>query len=854
MKRVIKFFKICALLFCVIIMTLCTFSVFAVENSVSFAGGDGTESNPYQVATPEQLNEVRNHLDAYFIQINDIDLTEATAEGGIFDYDGSGWKPIGIDDKTAFIGNYDGGGYSVIGLKSNQSDSKITYAGLFGYNRGVIRNLDMVDGTVSLAISSTTTTAYAYAGGIAGYNEGTITNCYNAGAVSSFSSAVSSATSTSTANSFAGGIAGSNSGNITNCCNTSLVSSFSTGTASYLTASAHSYAGGIAGENKDSITNCYNMGTVFSDSSQFATYTHAHAGGIAGINWNGVVANCYNTGAVSTSSANASGFSPSYAGGIAGENNSTITSCYNTGTVAFLMSFSYNTGTGGIAGKNDGTVENCYHYDALNLKTEEGTSLSLEELKQQESYVGFDFETVWEFDHESGYPFPVLQDVKHINSKENTTEFAGGTGYLDAPYQVSTPEHLNNVRNHLGAYFIQTEDIDMTVATAEDGEFYNSGKGWTPIGDSYDMSFIGNYNGGGHCIVGLKCKQSGSWATYAGLFGYNQGVIRNVGMVDSTIFTSVLGTACTGSIASINNGAITNCYNTGSVFSSFLSSITSPAETYVGGIVGRNNGSITNCYNTGGLSVSSPSTDLPPIDSYSGGIAGRNDGSIINCYNTGAVSSVDYASGIAGINNHNTGSVINCYNTGAVLGGTSLICGIAYGEGIIENCYYHNAPNVSLYITGTPLSLEELKLQENYVGFDFDTIWSISPDINSGYPTLRGMPAPEDVPVNPSEPGDVSVFIDIIEKRYDSATGSYHLTVAVHNQGDKPLNGTVLVTAYDGNRLVANRLYSVPALVPDGTQTVSAEITTNGQVEQLKVFCWDMKTLCPLSEPGNAAG
>ena len=47
-------------------------SAFAAEpggnSGAEFAGGDGTQSNPYQVATADQLNSVRNYLDKHFIQ------------------------------------------------------------------------------------------------------------------------------------------------------------------------------------------------------------------------------------------------------------------------------------------------------------------------------------------------------------------------------------------------------------------------------------------------------------------------------------------------------------------------------------------------------------------------------------------------------------------------------------------------------------------------------------------------------------------------------------------------------------------------------------------------------------------
>ncbi|MBQ6810477.1 MAG: hypothetical protein IJO94_03630, partial [Firmicutes bacterium] len=68
-----------------------------------FAGGSGTEDNPYLIADKYQLNNVRNHLDAHFKMTADIEFTEADfAEGGAFYNNGAGWKPIGVDEEYAF--------------------------------------------------------------------------------------------------------------------------------------------------------------------------------------------------------------------------------------------------------------------------------------------------------------------------------------------------------------------------------------------------------------------------------------------------------------------------------------------------------------------------------------------------------------------------------------------------------------------------------------------------------------------------------------------------------------------------------------------------------------------------------
>ena len=89
--------------------------------------------------------------------------------------------------------------------------------------------------------------------------------------------------------------------------------------------------------------------------------------------------------------------------------------------------------------------------------------------------------------------------------------FSGGTGTELDPYQVATPEDLEEVRNHSGVseetrvYFKQTADIDLNVPP------YNTAPGWVPINSEYIT-----YNGDSKKISNLYI----SGATgHLGLFG-----------------------------------------------------------------------------------------------------------------------------------------------------------------------------------------------------------------------------------------------------------------------------------------------------------------------------------------------
>lgn len=89
------------------------------------------------ISSADQLNGIRNNLSGKYILTEDIDLTEYTKEGGIFDT-GNGWTPI-----NNFTGTFDGNGHRIIGMHIY---GKINTVGLFGTVSGAtIKNLSLTD-------------------------------------------------------------------------------------------------------------------------------------------------------------------------------------------------------------------------------------------------------------------------------------------------------------------------------------------------------------------------------------------------------------------------------------------------------------------------------------------------------------------------------------------------------------------------------------------------------------------------------------------------------------------------------------------------------------------------------------
>jgi len=103
-----------------IIIQFLIFVMVAVPAFAQFSGGDGLPENPWQIATPEHLDDIRNHLDGHFIQVGDIDLSEI-----------QNWEPIGEWAWNPFTGSYDGNGYKIKNLAINRPDDGDI--GLFGY-------------------------------------------------------------------------------------------------------------------------------------------------------------------------------------------------------------------------------------------------------------------------------------------------------------------------------------------------------------------------------------------------------------------------------------------------------------------------------------------------------------------------------------------------------------------------------------------------------------------------------------------------------------------------------------------------------------------------------------------------
>jgi len=253
-----------------------------------FAGGDGTQNNPFQIETAAQLahfaktvNEGEAYLHKYIVLTADIDLANKE------------WTPIG-NHSNLFKGNFNGNNHTVTGM---QIRGELDRVGLFGECKKInvdsaIKNITVKDSVICgnkfvgaivgsaeeiniencRSIGNTIngeTDVGGICGKIGGYSVGKVSQCYNSSKV--------------TGQGRVGGIAGMG-GIAENCLNTGEITIIREG--------YRSACGGIFGIFGDAttsarVTACVNLGKVSGGES---------FGGIVGkteTSSTGHISNCY---------------------------------------------------------------------------------------------------------------------------------------------------------------------------------------------------------------------------------------------------------------------------------------------------------------------------------------------------------------------------------------------------------------------------------------------------------------------------------------------------------------------------------------------------------------------------------
>jgi hypothetical protein len=238
----------------------------------------------YTVTSADGLMNIAKLVNGGKTDINitldtDIDLT------------GKDWAPIGTSFSNKYTGTFDGGGHTIKGLTVTTNDQFVGLFGSIGY-AGTVKNVMMED------VQITSNPSSGFAGGVAGYSDGTIENCSVSGSVSGTV--------------YVGGVVGAQwNGSITGCSSSATVKGMV-------------HVGGVVGQpngNTITLTACYATGNVI---IEIAPKKNIAGGGLVGMNAGSILA-CYATGNV-TSTGSSTG--QVHIGGLLGDTYTTVTACY----------------------------------------------------------------------------------------------------------------------------------------------------------------------------------------------------------------------------------------------------------------------------------------------------------------------------------------------------------------------------------------------------------------------------------------------------------------------------------------------------------------------------------------------
>ena len=678
------------------------------------------------------------------------------------------WTVIGQTYYNNFCGVFNGDGYAVRGIYINTPENYLyrSSEGLFGSSGGdsIIANLGVAESYIY---------GDTYVGSVVGFNEGTVTNCYNTGNVNG--------------NEHVGGVVGDNDGTVTNCYNTGNVNgkkhvggvvgysrsayNGSTTVANcYNTGSitGSNYVGGVVGRNNSSITGCYNEGSVTGKDYVGGVAGYArnitdcynigsvvaggnYVGGVVGYNISGTisspVADCYNEGSIT---------GVDYVGGVVGAGNTVITNCYNIGIV------NGNERVGGVVGYSKAyngstTVANCYNTGSITGKNKVG------------GVVGYNDEG------------NVVGGTNIVTTNCYNTGSVAGVDYVGGVVGSG----LNITDCHNEGSITGSNYVGGVVGYSRSA--YNRS---TTVANCYNTGIVnGNERVGG--VVGYN---EGGTVTDC----YNEGSIT--GKEDGTYVGGVVG-------YNADEGTVTGCYNEGSV----------TGEEYVGGVVGLNNGTVTNCYNTGSV-TGERRVSGGLLGGLVGGMVGLNNGTVTNCYNTGSVTGDEEVGGVIGSND---GIVTNCYNMGSVTGDESIGGVVGDNRDSVTNCYYYIGCCVNSDSSGTALTNEQMLRAESFEGFDFETVWTM--DGNPGYPYPKlinnfhtAVYAPIANSGDANGDGAVNAVDALVAMRYVLGVSTESLTPEQIAAAD--FNGDGAVNAVDTLLIMRFSLGLIEAVVSDPEQ------------------------------------
>ena len=329
--------------------------------------------------------------------------------------------------------------------------------------------------------------------------------------------------------------------------------------------------------------------------------------------------------------------------------------------------------------------------------------------------------------------FSLVSFATETDGVEHLTEVPDG--YVG----IYNKDDLDNIKLDVtGKYILMNDIVFEDSDYVKGGSFYNSGKGWEPIGTS-STNFTGTFDGNNYRIKNLYINNPTQ--NYIGLFGcINGATITRVSLENANI----TGKNYVGGIVGYSYGEATVSYcNVQGSISGMIS---------IGGIVGyqyscNNSNNYKNitynyveyCSNTANVIGE---TEVGGIVGYSDSYQYNRDyySYIKNCYNTGNVSGSKYVGGLVGGSETSELSYVqHCYSLGSITATSDF--GGCFGNNPTGYlfCYYLDEAVVNPTCTaGTPKSEDQLKKATTFEQWDFKTIWTTKGREDYPYPEIIG--------------------------------------------------------------------------------------------------------------------
>ncbi|WP_159077008.1 GLUG motif-containing protein [Halococcoides cellulosivorans] len=593
--------------------TLQTNTQSPAPSTTLYAAGDGTESDPYDIANWHHLNNTRENLAGNFTLV--ANLTETTdgydSVANTSANGGAGFAPIGyyIDsvDNDPFAGSFEGTGYAISNLTIDRpTESQV---GLFGAT-GTSATI------TNVTLDAVNVTGDQQVGGLLGDNDGTIDDSDVRGTVTGVFKV--------------GVLAGENAGTVRD--------SYATGDVS----SSNRIVGGLVGYNTGPVTTSYATANV--------TGTYADdAGGLVGQN-DGPVNESYAVGNVSTGGSNV--------GGLVGSNYATVTDAYwdvNTtgqttsagGTGLTTRQLTANTSLAGFEFTNTWSVVNTsaqvsYPYLLNN------TQSPAPGLQQAPLYAGGS--------GTAGDPYEIATWGHLNNTRENLD--ANYTVVADLNESTTGYDSVANGSANGGAGFAPIGDSSTPFTGTFDGDGYIIANLTIDRSSENFVGLFGNVSSRGAIEnTTLDSVSITGGQETGGLAGRLYGTV-NRSSVDGTVD----GTDWVGVVVGTNYGTVTDTYTTGSA---------TVSTQDVGGLVGWNDGTIEDSY--ANSTVTGPASYS---DSGTGGLVGQNKGTVARSYATGGVSTgAGDVGGLVGVSSGTTTDSywdVNTTGQDSSAGGTAL--------------------------------------------------------------------------------------------------------------------------------------------------------------------------------------